>query len=631
MATQKKDEVMIGLIQTTVSDDTTSNMKKTMEKIKEAAKKGAQVICLQELYRTKYFPHDKRRDVRQLAETIPGESTLTLSSLARELGVVIIAPLFERARNGKYYNSAVVIDTDGKIIGTYRKMHLPHDPHFYERNYFEVGDLGYRVFKTRYASFAVFICYDQWFPEAARVSTLKGADIIFYPTAIGYPEDSDSQEGDWYDAWETIQRSHAIANGVHVAAVNRVGKEGKIRFWGSSFACDSFGKVLKRASKENEEVLVVELDLHQNKKIQEDWGFIKNRRPETYRLLLSHATPLASGYHMPAEWEKHDAVWLAWPHDLGTFPDRLEKVEESYVQIVGAVCKSEELNLLVKDDAMKVKVAELFKKRDIDLKRINFHLMDYADVWIRDYGPFFLTNNSKQQTAMVHWIFDSWGGKYKELMKDTQIPSIINQKLQLTYFTPGIVLEGGAIDVNGRGTLLTTERCLLNRNHCLSRREIEKYLTDYLGVSHIIWLKGGVAGDDTDGHVDNIARFVNPTTVVCAYEEDEKDENHSILTENYEILLKSKDQDGNKLNIIKLPMPVFVGDGNERLPASYLNFYVGNNVVLVPIFRDSNDQLALNAIQEVFPTRKIVGINCADLLYGFGTIHCITQQQPAAK
>ena len=282
---QKNSNVIIGLIQTTVSEDIAVNMKRTIEKTKEAARKGAQIICLQELYRTKYFPQYKKRDVIKWAETIPGESTITLSSLAKELGTVIIVPIFEKGDNNKYYNSAVVIDADGRLMDTYRKVHMPHDPLFYEKDYFEAGDLGYRVYKTRYASFAVLICYDQWFPEAARINTLNGADILFYPTAIGWIKDYISPDGDWHNAWETIQCSHAIANGVHIAAVNRVGDEGKLRFWGGSFVCDSFGKVLKRASCEKEEVLVIKLDLSKNKRIQEGWGFFANRRPDTYGLL----------------------------------------------------------------------------------------------------------------------------------------------------------------------------------------------------------------------------------------------------------------------------------------------------------------------------------------------------------
>ena len=263
---KKRKIVRIGLIQTAVSDDIADNMKKTIERIKEASRRGAQIVCLQELYRTKYFPQEEKQDASKLAETIPGESTRAFSALAKEKKIVIIAPLFEKSSNGKYYNSAAIIDADGKISGTYRKVHIPNDPYFYEKNYFEAGDQGYCVHKTQYARIGVLICYDQWFPEPARINALKGAEIIFYPTAIGYIKGYTSSDGDWHDAWKTVQRAHAIANGVHVAAVNRVGEEGQLKFWGGSFVCDSFGKVLKEASDTNEEVLVVKVDLSKNKR-----------------------------------------------------------------------------------------------------------------------------------------------------------------------------------------------------------------------------------------------------------------------------------------------------------------------------------------------------------------------------
>jgi agmatine deiminase len=260
-------------------------MAKTAEKIEQAALKGAQIICLQELYRTTYFPQQERIDVENLAESIPGESTRILSGLAKKHKVVIIAPLFEKAKDGKFYNSAVVIDADGQIMGKYRKAHIPHDPYFYEKDYFEEGDSDYKVFKTSYAKIGVLICYDQWFPEPARINALKGAEIIFYPTAIAYVKGYTSEDGDWHDAWRTVQRAHAIANGIHVAAVNRVGSEGELEFWGGSFVCDSFGKVLAEAGMTKEEVLIVKVDLSENKRIQDGWGFLRNRRPDTYSSL----------------------------------------------------------------------------------------------------------------------------------------------------------------------------------------------------------------------------------------------------------------------------------------------------------------------------------------------------------
>lgn len=284
---QKNKKVAIGLIQASAPGNIGDNMKKSAAMVKIAAQKGAKIICLQELYRTNYFPQLKKADFRKIAEAIPGESTRLFSKIAKETRAVVIVPVFEKT-GADFYNSAAVIDADGKIIDIYRKIHIPHDPLFYEKNYFMPGNFGYRVCRTKYANFSVLICYDQWFPEAARISVLEGADILFYPTAIGRLKDKPEQEweGDWREAWETVQRAHAIANGVYVAAVNRVGVEGNLKFWGSSFVCDSFGKIIKKASVNKEEILVADLDLGMNKKIREDWGFLKNRRPDTYQKLL---------------------------------------------------------------------------------------------------------------------------------------------------------------------------------------------------------------------------------------------------------------------------------------------------------------------------------------------------------
>jgi agmatine deiminase len=279
--------VTIGAIQSRALEDPDANLRNAERLTRLAARKGAQIICLPELYRTVYFPQHRRADVSGYAETIPGESTRVFRKLAKELGTVLIVPVFEQAgsggKNGRFYNSAVVIDERGRLLPTYRKLHLPQDPLFYEQNYFSHGDAGYRVYKTKFTTFAVLICYDQWFPEAARMATLRGAEIIFYPTAIGNVVGYRSPDGDWHDAWETVMRGHAIANGVHVVAVNRVGREDRLRFWGQSFACDSFGKILQRASAAKEEVLITKLDLSHNRRIREGWGFFRNRRPDTYR------------------------------------------------------------------------------------------------------------------------------------------------------------------------------------------------------------------------------------------------------------------------------------------------------------------------------------------------------------
>ncbi len=332
---------------------------------------------------------------------------------------------------------------------------------------------------------------------------------------------------------------------------------------------------------------------------------------------------------MPAEWTRHDAIWLAWPYDPTTFPDRVERVENTYVQIVKEIHTGEEVNLFVRNEETKQKATAMFKEAGINLARVNFYVFDYADVWFRDYGPIFV-KTPRHELAMLHWNFNSWGEKYETLLKDKQIPEIINNKMNIPCFKPGIVLEGGSIDVNGEGTLLTTEQCLLNsnRNPHLNKQQIEKYLSDYLGVSHFIWLRCGILGDDTDGHIDDLARFVSPNTIVCAYQENQNDADYDALNENYKILTQSVDQDGKPFRIVKLPMPHVMSDEDYQLPASYTNFYIGNEKVLVPIFNDPHDEKALSILQELFPTRKVVGIICVDLVYGFGTLHCISQQQP---
>ena len=280
----KNKFVKIAAIQASASADLKANLEKAVNMVEKAAKGGAKIVCLQELYRTIYFPQYKKVHKSHYAEAIPGESTRAFSLLAKKYGVVIIVPIFEKRKN-RYFNSAAVIDHTGKLLPIYHKIHIPQDPLFYEKNYFEPGEGGYRIYNTKFGRIAVLICFDQWFPEAARIATILGAEVIFYPTAIGTIVGQKSDEGNWHDAWETIMRGHAIANSVNVVAVNRVGREGKLQFWGQSFVADSFGKVLKRASGKKEEILMVSVDLSMNKKIRNAWGFFRNRRPDTYSLI----------------------------------------------------------------------------------------------------------------------------------------------------------------------------------------------------------------------------------------------------------------------------------------------------------------------------------------------------------
>ncbi len=278
-----KKIVRIGLVQMACDDDPARNLKKAITQIKLASAEGARIVCLQELYRTPYFCRTEDSKNFDLAETIPGPSTEAFSKLAKLSKTVIIAALFEKRASGVYHNTAVVIDADGKVLGKYRKMHIPDDPGFYEKFYFVPGDLGFRVFETRYATLGVLICWDQWFPEAARLMALGGAEIIFYPTAIGWKAEEPKETKAYHAAWETVQRSHAIANGVYVAATNRVGKEGNLRFWGSSFVADPFGGLIYRASSHQEEIILADCDLSNVDKTRREWPFLRDRRIDAYQ------------------------------------------------------------------------------------------------------------------------------------------------------------------------------------------------------------------------------------------------------------------------------------------------------------------------------------------------------------
>ena len=281
-----KKKVNVGLVQMSCTANPQQNLAKAIEKVREAAAKGAQIICLQELFTSLYFCDVEDYENFKLAEPVPGPSTESLSAVAKELGVVVIASLFEKRANGIYHNTTAVLDADGQYLGKYRKMHIPDDPAYYEKFYFTPGDLGYKVFKTKFATLGVLICWDQWYPEAARITSLMGAEILFYPTAIGWATSQDNQTNDeQYNAWQTIQRSHAVANGVHVVSVNRVGLEqnGAMKFWGGSFVANPFGKLLHVSSHDKEEVNVVEVDLNQTDRYRTHWPFLRDRRIDSYQ------------------------------------------------------------------------------------------------------------------------------------------------------------------------------------------------------------------------------------------------------------------------------------------------------------------------------------------------------------
>jgi agmatine deiminase len=336
---------------------------------------------------------------------------------------------------------------------------------------------------------------------------------------------------------------------------------------------------------------------------------------------------------MPAEWELHEAIWLSWPHREATWPRAFERVPGIFVQMAREIAESELVRINVSDPSMAKRVRFLLEAGRVDMNQVRIHYNPTNDAWCRDHGPIYVVRDrdGRRERAIVDWEFNAWGGKYPSFDRDNAIPRRISDEFTEKRFSPGIVLEGGSIDVNGRGTVLTTEACLLNRNRNphLSKREIETYLEDYLNVTNTLWLGDGIVGDDTDGHVDDLTRFVSADTVVTAVEKNPDDVNYKALKENLDRLQDMRLENGEKLKVVELPMPNPVTFENVRLPASYSNFLICNTKVLVPTYRSPQDAEALEILKGFFPDRAIVGIDCTHLVWGLGAFHCVSQQQPA--
>jgi agmatine deiminase len=340
-------------------------------------------------------------------------------------------------------------------------------------------------------------------------------------------------------------------------------------------------------------------------------------------------TPAEQGFHMPAEWAPHAATWLAWPHKEASWPGKLDRIPPIFATMARSLVRGEDVNICVADAAMEAAARAVLSEDGVALDRVHFFAIPTNDSWARDHGPIFLNREDGAQ-AIVDWDYNAWGNKYPPYDLDDQVPRRLGARLELPVFHPGMVLEGGSIDTDGEGTLLTTEACLLNpnRNPALDRGQIEARLRAYLGVEIILWLGDGIAGDDTDGHVDDLTRFVAPGVVVTAVEDNVHDANHHPLAENLARLRNLRDARGRRLDIHTLPMPDPVECEGQRLPASYANFYIGNRAVLLPQFACPQDEIAVRVLENLFPGRPIVGVDCRDLVWGLGAFHCLTQQQP---
>jgi agmatine deiminase len=342
-------------------------------------------------------------------------------------------------------------------------------------------------------------------------------------------------------------------------------------------------------------------------------------------------TPRELGYYFPAEFAPHVATWLSWPHKEASWPGKINEIYPAYAQFVKELTAGELVRINVADDGMKAFAIDQLQKANVDLTRVEFFFHPTNDAWCRDHGPAFLINpNAEHKKVIVDWGYNAWGDKYPPYDLDDVIPTRIAEHFHLPVFHPGIVMEGGSVEFNGKGTLLTSTACLLNpnRNPHLNQEQIEKYLADYYGIQQVLWVEEGIIGDDTDGHIDDTVRFVNEDTVLTVVESNKQDENYELLQQNLRQLKQMRLLNGRQLNIVELPMPDAVIWDDQRLPASYANFYIANKSVIVPTYRCAQDDKALQLIQEAFPDRRVVGIDSTEIIWGLGSFHCLSQQEP---
>jgi agmatine deiminase len=346
---------------------------------------------------------------------------------------------------------------------------------------------------------------------------------------------------------------------------------------------------------------------------------------------MKDKTPKDLGYYFPAEFASHTATWLSWPHKEASWPGKIETIYPVYAQFIKLVAEGERVNINVVNETMKQKALRHLQDVGANLSNIQFFMHPTNDAWCRDHGPAFVINpKADQKKLVIDWGYNAWGGKYPPFDLDDNIPTLIAQHYNIPVLYPGIVMEGGSVDFNGKGTVLTTTSCLLNenRNPTLNKEQIERYLRSYYGVENVLWLGDGISGDDTDGHIDDITRFVNEDTVVTVVESNKQDENYEPLQENFRLLRKLRLENGKAMNIVELPMPSPIIYENMRLPASYANFYISNRYVVVPTFRDKNDDKALRTLETCFPGRKVIGLDSVDIIWGLGSFHCLSQQEP---
>ncbi|MFM1928932.1 MAG: hypothetical protein RL387_260 [Bacteroidota bacterium] len=348
--------------------------------------------------------------------------------------------------------------------------------------------------------------------------------------------------------------------------------------------------------------------------------------------IFAGQTPKSLGYSFPAEFAKQDATWLSWPHKEESWPGKIASIYPSYCAFVKTVALTQRVNINVGTDKMRQAAAKMLELAGVEMSKVQFYLHPTNDAWCRDHGPSFLIrNNPDHPKAIVDWNINAWGGKYPPYDLDDVIPTRIAEQMNLPVFYPDIIMEGGSVDFNGAGTVITSTCCLLNpnRNPHLNKTQIEKYLGDYYGIEQVLWVSEGIVGDDTDGHIDDTVRFVNEDTVLTVVESNVLSENFDLLQQNLKELQSMRLANGKQLNIVELPMPADVIYEGQLLPASYANFYISNGHIIVPTYRCAQDDKAMQIIQSCFPTREVVGIDSTDIIWGLGSFHCLSQQEPS--
>ena len=633
-------KVSLATTQMACVDDKGTNIELAEQLVRDAAARGAQIILLQELFEKPYFCKDMKDDFFAFAHAgVDNPLVARFQAVARELSVVLPVSFYERANNA-YFNSIAIVDADGSVLGVYRKSHIPHGPGYQEKYYFSPGDTGFKVWDTAYARIGVAICWDQWFPESARIMSLMGAEVLMYPTAIG--SEPDAPDLDSSGHWQRTMQGHSAANCVPVVASNRIGTEKgsscDLTFYGSSFITDQTGDKVVEGDRQTQDVLVADFDLDAVQDYRTSWGLFRDRRPDLYGGILNldgndadsmskEALPTAAsdGFRMPPEWAPHERTWMAWPYRRALWGEKLPAMQSSYADVINAIAAFEPVSVLAAP-------SEVEHCRSKVSDNVTVLAADLNDAWMRDIGPNFVLNDDGNLAASIYH-FNAWGGKYEQWGKDAAVGHRIAEHLGIRTFSSTIYMEGGGINVDGEGTLLTAEQCVLNpnRNPGLSKEDAELAFHESLGVDKTLWCPGDPDDIETDGHIDGIACFIEPGKVLVEICPEKGTERYDNLQINLQCFQGATDASGRALDVITIEEAYEADRTSEIYASSYINFYIANNAVIMPAFGIDRDQDARDTIASLFPDREVVQVDVRGIAPGGGGIHCITQQQPVSN